>query len=189
MSNQSWEKCDMSPSGHWCDYFANTSWFKINATEHYYYPPPPPPPPPPLLPLILPLLLPLLFVQPLLPCDAVVRWSIVQAITWTDADLLRRKCIWKWHLWKCCLSCWGVITSSSPVCGLFPMITDIIRQWTTASEWAFYQIRKIAGCACDANAGNVFPVTTDPKGNRQLAILVCITTRASRTCRDACRDR
>ena len=28
---------------------------------------------------------------------------------------------------------------------------------TTLSSWASYQIRKIAGCACAGNAGNVFP--------------------------------
>ena len=63
--------------------------------------------------------------------------------------------------------------------------------WKDISEidpWASYQIRKIAGCACAENAGNVFPAT-DIKGNRQLAIPACITTRASRTCRDARRDR
>ena len=51
------------------------------------------------------------------------------------------------------------------------------------SSWASCQIRKIAGCACAGNAGNVFPV------NRRLAIPTCITTRAWRTCRDVCRDR
>ena len=55
-------------------------------------------------------------------------------------------------------------------------------------SWASYQIRKTAGCACAGNAGNVFPAA-DFKGNRQLAIPVCITTRALRTCRDACQDR
>ena len=48
--------------------------------------------------------------------------------------------------------------------------------------WAFYQIRKIVGCAgCAANAGNVFPPPriSDP---------TCITARAWRTCHDACRD-
>ena len=54
--------------------------------------------------------------------------------------------------------------------------------------WVSYQIRKIAGCACTGNAGNVFPAI-DFKGNRKLAIPACITERASRTCRDACRDR
>ena len=32
-------------------------------------------------------------------------------------------------------------------------------------SWASYLIRKIAGCACAGNAGNVFPAT-DFKGNR-----------------------
>ena len=39
--------------------------------------------------------------------------------------------------------------------------------------WASYQIRKVARCACDENAGNVLPVT-DFKGNRWLAIPPCI---------------
>ena len=34
-----------------------------------------------------------------------------------------------------------------------------------------------------------FSFAADSKGNRQLAIPACITTPASRTCRDACRDR
>ena len=34
-----------------------------------------------------------------------------------------------------------------------------------------------------------FPPAADFKGNRYLAIPACITARASRTCRDACRDR
>ena len=33
------------------------------------------------------------------------------------------------------------------------------------ASWASYQMRKIAGCACVGNAGNVFP-TTDFKENR-----------------------
>ena len=44
-------------------------------------------------------------------------------------------------------------------------------------QWTSYQIRKIAGCACTGNTGNVFP-TTDFKGNRRLAIPACITARA-----------
>ena len=43
--------------------------------------------------------------------------------------------------------------------------------------WASHQIRKIAGCACARNAGDVFPAA-DFKGNRQLAIPACITARA-----------
>ena len=62
------------------------------------------------------------------------------------------------------------------------------RGQTFHTLWASYQIRKIAGCACAGNAGNVFPAT-DFKENRWLAIPTCITARASRTCRDACRDR
>ena len=54
--------------------------------------------------------------------------------------------------------------------------------------WASYQIRKIVCCACAGNARNVFP-TTDFKGKHWLAIPACTTTRASCTCRDACRDR
>ena len=50
-------------------------------------------------------------------------------------------------------------------------------------EWASYQMRKIVGCACTGNAGNVFPAT-DFKGNRKLAIPACITARACRTCRE-----
>ena len=46
--------------------------------------------------------------------------------------------------------------------------------------WASYQIRKIAGCACAGNAGNVFP-DAEFKGKRDLAIPACM-------CRDACRD-
>ena len=54
--------------------------------------------------------------------------------------------------------------------------------------WASYQICNIEGCACAGNAGNVFPAT-DFKWNRKLTIPACITARASRTCRDVCRDR
>ena len=49
----------------------------------------------------------------------------------------------------------------------------------TTATWASYQIRKIVGCACTGNAGNVFPAT-DFKGNHQLAIPACITARAWR---------
>ena len=52
------------------------------------------------------------------------------------------------------------------------------------STWVSYQIRKIAGCACAGNAGNVFlrrrpqrkPLVSDPGMHHG-------------TCRDACRDR
>ena len=55
--------------------------------------------------------------------------------------------------------------------------------WTTEDGHQFRyfprascQIRKFAGCAYAGNAGNVFPAT-DFNGNRQLAILACITAR------------
>ena len=49
--------------------------------------------------------------------------------------------------------------------------------------WAPCQKRKIEGYACARNAGNFLP------RHRELAIPTCITARAWRTCRDACRDR
>ena len=58
---------------------------------------------------------------------------------------------------------------------------------TQLHAWASYQVRKIAGCAWAGNAGNVFPAT-DFKWNGYLAIPACIRARASRTCRDACRE-
>ena len=66
--------------------------------------------------------------------------------------------------------------------------TSVKIQWRMSqTTWASYQIRKIVDCACAGNAGNIFP-STDFKWNRQLAIPACITARAWRTCRDACRD-
>ena len=53
----------------------------------------------------------------------------------------------------------------------------------SSKAWVSCQIRKIEACACAGNAGNVFP------GYHGLTILTCITARAWRTCRDACRDR
>ena len=50
---------------------------------------------------------------------------------------------------------------------------------STTPPRASCHIRKIAGCACAGNAGNVFPAT-DFKGNRELAIPACITARALR---------
>ena len=50
--------------------------------------------------------------------------------------------------------------------GQFVRDVDVLQQ---RLQWASYQIRKIAGCACARNAGNVFPAT-DFKGNRWLAI-------------------
>ena len=51
--------------------------------------------------------------------------------------------------------------------------TTIVVVWT----WASSQIRKIAGCACAWNAGNVF-LAIAFKGNRGLAIQACITAGA-----------
>ena len=56
------------------------------------------------------------------------------------------------------------------------------------TSWASYQICNIAGCACAGKAGNVFPAT-DLERDRWLATLTCITIRAWRMCRTACRDR
>ena len=64
--------------------------------------------------------------------------------------------------------------------------TDMINK--LSAVWASYQMRKIVGCACTRNAGNVFPAT-HLKGNRKLTILACIAACAARTYRDACRDR
>ena len=50
-------------------------------------------------------------------------------------------------------------------------------------QWASYQIRKIASFACAGNAGGVFP------RHPGSAIPTCITARAARACRGACRDR
>ena len=58
----------------------------------------------------------------------------------------------------------------------------------TVLQWASYQIRKIAGCACAWNAWNVFHAT-DLKGNLLLTSPAFITARAWRTCRDVFRDR
>ena len=82
-----------------------------------------------------------------------------------------------WHI------CARVVLLSDNVWADFRRI-----RWNFVSQWASYRIRKIAGCACGEKAGNVFPAT-DLRGNRYLAIPACITAPASRTCRDACRDR
>ena len=50
------------------------------------------------------------------------------------------------------------------------------------NAWASYQICKITGCAC-AGCREHFP------RHRGSAIQTCFTARASRTCRDTCRDR
>ena len=67
-------------------------------------------------------------------------------------------------------------------------VHDPVSWWRRDMKWASYQIRKIADFACAGNAGNDF-LATNFNGNCWLAISACITARASRTCRDACRDR
>ena len=75
---------------------------------------------------------------------------------------------------------------------IFVLLTSVIA-WrnhhsdVTWPSWASYQISNIAGCACAGNAENVFP----RRLQRKLLVSdpACITARASRTCRDACRDR
>ena len=64
----------------------------------------------------------------------------------------------------------------------------VLKALWESRQLASYQIRKVVGCACAGNAGNLFPATIF-KRIRFLAIPACITARASRTCRDACRDR
>ena len=58
-----------------------------------------------------------------------------------------------------------------------PPMTNSLFSWP-ATRWASYQIRKIAGCACAGNVGNVFPATNF-KGNRWFTIAACIMERAS----------
>ena len=45
------------------------------------------------------------------------------------------------------------VTRVAPVCSLLPVLCP-------HEPWTSYQIRKIAGCACAGNAGNVFPTVT-----------------------------
>ena len=65
------------------------------------------------------------------------------------------------------------------------LVTLLTALWSWS--WASNHIRKIAGCACAGNAGNFFPATRNFFPG--LAIPICITARAWRTCRDAFRDR
>ena len=61
---------------------------------------------------------------------------------------------------------------------------SLLRRW---SPWTSYQIRKITGCTCATNTGNVFPAT-DFKRNCKLAIPARTKARAAHTCLDACQD-
>ena len=98
-------------------------------------------------------------------------------------------CGWFGTLWRSWYVTFMVLASSLLVeLPGWVFVVSHFRGWKQhTSAWASYQIRNIAGCACAGNAGNVFPAT-DFKGNRELALPACITARASRTCRDACRD-
>ena len=49
-------------------------------------------------------------------------------------------------------------------CNDFPFMSWLLVLLDHQQPWASFQIRKIAGCACAGNAGNVFPAT-DLKGN------------------------
>ena len=86
-----------------------------------------------------------------------------------DLTRFKKQIAWKLLIWKHFIHCQLLGVSCEYVDGCKTVVTT----------WASYQIRKIAGCACAGNAGNVFPAT-DFKGNRGLAIPACIT---------ACRDR
>ena len=64
-------------------------------------------------------------------------------------------------------SCVGYIGFTVSVCLSIPYVVfalwlvacfmDYAYMWHKYNPWASYQIRKIAGCACAGNAGNVFP--------------------------------
>ena len=51
---------------------------------------------------------------------------------------------------------WGVNYSTSPL-ETRTHDLSVTWWWSLLLPWASYQIRKIAGCACAGNAGNVFP--------------------------------
>ena len=62
-------------------------------------------------------------------------------------------------------SCFTLSEIPPPGVKPLPMLTQVSSR-LYASPWASYQIRKIVGCACAGNAGNVLP-DADFKGNRQ----------------------
>ena len=64
-------------------------------------------------------------------------------------------------------------------------VRKLVLDWLR--QWASYQIRKFRVAHAPGMPEKVSPAT-DFKGTGQLAIPACITARASRTCRDACRD-
>ena len=103
---------------------------------------------------------------------------VVQAVWWGALSLTKTKLFWKVVLAQgkrlCCSTClyiWLVHSEGR-------------HNQLTLPPWASSQIRKIAGCACAGNTGNVFP-------HRQLKRkpLVSDPVMHHGTCRDACRDR
>ena len=80
----------------------------------------------------------------LLAIPRFVRISILQY------SISHKTCTW----FSCYLFCFVYINDL----GGFAWFTLFIRVTPMAlRQWASYQIRKIAGCACAGNAGNVFP--------------------------------
>ena len=65
---------------------------------------------------------------------------------------------------------------------------ELLLKYIKYITWTSYQIRKIADCACAGKAGKRFPCH---RLQRKLLVSdpACMTSRASRTYRDACRDR
>ena len=69
-------------------------------------------------------------------------------------------------MWGRCviLLCYSSTLKSWPgvipalIYNIFMNVANTIHSWTgPVPSWASYQIRKLAGCACAGNAGNVFP--------------------------------
>ena len=58
------------------------------------------------------------------------------------------------HFRPVTLSRRGTFRPQQQICNI-----DLKLTIAAAAPWASYQIRKIAGCACAGNAGNVFPTT------------------------------
>ena len=81
----------------------------------------------------------------------------------------------------------SVVTVPSLICPVSQRSTMTGVLAALMKQWASYQIRKIAGCACAGNAGNVFPrrrfqrkpLVSDPGMHHGTGV----------SCRDACRDR
>ena len=76
-----------------------------------------------------------------------VKWTLIMAIIFLKRSLIAPLGEFIARVFKH-EPCVAFITSCS--CGQYCLLTDCY-------QWASYQIRKIAGCACAGNAGNVFP--------------------------------